>query len=81
MRLGESQALMGRGRGISDTPTLLCQTTGPILDLKTTFDSPGHELSKHVVKYNLKIADDVTGQVKGQRFDNHLNHHKVSVSN
>ena len=33
------------------------------------FDSPVRELSKHGVKFDLEVTDDVTGQVKVKMFD------------
>ena len=49
-------------------PPAMCQATGPILDPRTVFDSPGHELSKYVAKFYLNVSDDVTGMVKDQIF-------------
>ena len=47
-------------------PPAIWQTTGPIHDPKTVFDSPGHEFSVYIAKFHLKVTDDFTGQVKGQ---------------
>ena len=35
-----------------------------IFEIQTPFDSPGHELSDQGRKFDLKVFDDVTGQVK-----------------
>ena len=39
-----------------------------ILDPKTAFDSPGPQLPEYTAKFYLKVADDATGQIKGQIF-------------
>ena len=48
---------------------MISQTTGPISKIQTPFDSPERELSKHGVKFDLEVTDDVTGQVKVRMFD------------
>ena len=53
-------------------PVAICQTTGPILDPKTTFDSSGLELSEYIAKCYLSATDHVTDRVKGQIFDHLL---------
>ena len=53
---------MGGGRFL----TAIRQTTGPILDPKTAYDSFGLEL--YAAKFYVKVTDDVTGRVKGQMF-------------
>ena len=46
--MGYSQNLHADGRDVSPPPpTAICQTNGPILDLKTAFDIPGLELSEN----------------------------------
>ena len=48
---------------------MISQTDGPISKIQTLFDSPVRELSKHGVKFDLELTDDVTGQVKVRMFD------------
>ena len=45
------------------------QTTGPNFQIKRHSIAPVRELSKHVVKFDLKVTDDVTAQVKVRMFD------------
>ena len=45
------------------------QTTGPTPKIPTPFDSPVRELSKHGVKFDQEVTDNVTGQVKVRMFD------------
>ena len=45
------------------------QTTGPISKIQAPFDSPVPELSKHGVKFDLEVTDDVPGRVKVGMFD------------
>ena len=51
------------------------QTTGPISEIQTPFDTFSYvfnfarELSKTGAKFGLKVTDDVTGQVKVRTFD------------
>ena len=60
----------GRGVSLYPHPTPYNLTgTEPILNPKTTFDSPGHEPSDHIAKFYLNVTDDVTCRVKGQIFD------------
>ena len=47
-----AQRLGGGGRSI-------CQTAGPILDPKTSLDSPGLVLSEYIAKFYFKVTDDV----------------------
>ena len=63
---GESHILLGAGR---IGPPVISQTTGPISKNQTPFDSPVRELSKHGVKYDLEVTDDVTGQFKVRMLD------------
>ena len=56
------------GEGIFSVPFAICQSTGPIPDLKTAFDSSGLELLEHVAKVYLNETDDITGRVKSQIF-------------
>ena len=48
---------------------MISQTTGPISKIQTPFNSPERELSKHGLKFDLDVTDDVTGQVKVRMFD------------
>ena len=49
--LGYSRTLPAfGGGGASPSYPAICQTTGPILDLKTEFDSPGYDLSHDIEK-------------------------------
>ena len=48
---------------------MISQTTGPMSKIQTPFDSPVRELSKHGVKLELEVTDDVTGQAKVRMFD------------
>ena len=43
-----------RGEGRS-----ICQTAEPILDPKTSLDSPGLVLSEYIAKFYFKVTDDV----------------------
>ena len=65
---GESHILLGGGGGVKAFP-VICQTTGPISKIQTPFDSPVRELSKHGVKFDLDVTDNVKGQVKVRMFD------------
>ena len=66
---GESHILLGGGGGVSAS-RVVSQTTGPISKMQTIpFDSPARELSKHYLKFDLEVTDDVTGQVKIRMFD------------
>ena len=58
-------SLLGGGGG----PPAICQTTGPILDPKPTFSSPGMSLSEYIHKRYLKITVDATSQVKDKIFE------------
>ena len=62
----ESHILWGAYR---PPPPVVSQTTRPISKIQTPFDSPVCELSKHGVKFDLEVNDDVTGQVKFRMFD------------
>ena len=53
---------------VGDLLSAICQTTGPILDPKTVFHGGGHKLSEYIMKYHLKVTDDVTGHTKGHIF-------------
>ena len=57
----------GGGAGVS--PPVVSQTTGPISEIQTPFDSPVRELSKHGEKFDLEVTDDVTDQVIVGMFD------------
>ena len=57
---GESHILLGGGI----SAPVISKTTGPISIIHTPFDSPVRELSKHGVKVDLEIIDDVTGEAK-----------------
>ena len=48
---------------------MIPQTAEPISKSQTPFDSPICELSKHGLKFDLEVTDDVTGQVKVRMFD------------
>ena len=61
---GESHSVRGGRVG----PFVISQTTGPISKIQAPFDSPVRELSKHGVKFDLHVTDDVTGQVKVKMF-------------
>ena len=68
MGFGELRVVMtGRGGGggwaVFRHPTI-CQTAGPILDPKMSFDDVLHGLSECIANFYLKINDDVTGEVK-----------------
>ena len=65
---GESHILLA-GEGILSLPPVISQTTGPIPKIRTLFDSPVRELSKHGVKFDLEVTDDVTGQIKVRMFN------------
>ena len=43
--------------------TDICETTGPILVLKTAFGSISHELPEYTAKFYLNVTDDITCQV------------------
>ena len=45
---------------------------GAILDTKTAFDCPGHEVLEYIAKLCLEVSVDVTDQVNGRIFDNPL---------
>ena len=62
----ESHILWGAYRS---PPPVISQTTGPISKILTPFDSPEREPSKHGVKFDLEVTDDVTSQVKVRMFD------------
>ena len=47
-------------------PLAICQTTGPILDPKTAFDSSGLDLAEYIAKFYLNATNGVTGRVKRQ---------------
>ena len=51
------------GAGVRPPPPLpaIFQTTGPILDPKTAFDSSGLKLSEYVAEFYLNVTDDATG--------------------
>ena len=65
---GESHILLAGGGRIIPPP-VISQTTGPIPKIQTLFDSPVRELSKHGVKFDLEVTDDVTGQIKVRMFN------------
>ena len=67
--MGYSWTLPADEEGGSFRPLAICQSTRPILDLKTAFDSSGLKISEYVAKLYLKVTDDVTGRVKGQIFN------------
>ena len=58
-----------RWGGRFDHPPAICQINGPILDLKTSFDSSRLELSEYVAKFYMSVTDDVTSRVNGQTFE------------
>ena len=62
---GESHILLGAGVSFP----VISQTTGPISKIQTPFDSPVREISKQCAKFDLKVTDDVTSQVKFEKFD------------
>ena len=47
---------------------MISQTTGLISKIQT-FVSPVHELSKHGVKFNLEVTNDISGQVEVRMLD------------
>ena len=47
-------------------PSAICQTTGPIVDPKTAFDSSEPQPSEYVPKNCLKVTDDVTDEVESK---------------
>ena len=55
------------GGGAFQPLLAVCQPNLPILDPKTSFDSPGLQLCEYFEKY-LIVTDDVTSRVKGQMF-------------
>ena len=66
---GWSHILLEGVGGRIGPPSVISQTTGPIFKIQTPFDSPVHELSKHGVKFDLEVTDDITGQVKVRMLD------------
>ena len=52
------------GGGGKRPPPEISQTTGPISKFQTPVDSPVRELPVQGQKIDLKVTDDVTGQVK-----------------
>ena len=68
---GESHILLGGGGGGGVSASrVVSQTIGPISKMQTIpFDSPARELSKHYLKFDLEVTDDVTGQVKIRMLD------------
>ena len=58
-----TRASMGYFRTLPG-PRAICRSTGPILDPKTVFDSPGLELCEYATKYSLKFIHDVKDRVK-----------------
>ena len=48
---------------------MISRTTGPISKIQTPFGRPAHGLSKHGVKFDLEVTDNVTGQVKVRMLD------------
>ena len=57
------------GGGDQRAPPEISQTTGPISKFQTPFDSPVRELPVQGQKFDPKVTDDVTGQVKVRIFD------------
>ena len=64
--MGYSRTPPAAGEG-GVPPTVTCEATGPFLDLKRTFDGPGHELAEYTAKIYLKVADDITDQIVDYR--------------
>ena len=62
---------VGGGGGADSAPPEISQTTGPISKIQTPLDSAGHELTDQgrKFKFDLKVIDDVTGQVKMLKID------------
>ena len=60
--------LLGGGGGGRIAP---CDLPNYWIDFQNSnaFDSPVRELSKHGVKFDLDVTDDVTDQVKVRMFD------------
>ena len=57
-----------RGRG-GTSPLLICEAARPIFDPKTAFDSPDRAwISRIHCEINVKVIDDVTGQVEAEFF-------------
>ena len=56
---GESHILLG---GVGSP--VISQTAEPLFKIQTPFDSHAHELSKHDLKFDLEVNDDVACQVK-----------------
>ena len=59
----------GGGRRIANPLWSPKLGTGPISKIQTPFDSLVRGLSKHGVKVDLEVVNDVTGQVKVRMFD------------
>ena len=57
------------GGGGAKGPPEISQTTGPIPEFQTPFDSPVRELPVQGQKFDPEVTDDVTGQVKIGIFD------------
>ena len=56
----------GGGGTVSPLFLAICQTTGPILDPKTAFDSSGLDLAEYFAEFYLNATNSVTGRVKRQ---------------
>ena len=56
------------GKGGAFRPHAICHTAGAVLDPKTAFDTPRHELPEYIAKFYLNVNDDFKGQVKGYIF-------------
>ena len=69
--MGHFRTLPTDGGG-GGSPLRSVQTTGLILNPLTAFDSPRQDLSEYIAKFHLKVTDDVTGQVRAEIFDFHL---------
>ena len=41
-----------------------CRMSRPIFKPETAFDSPMHELPEYILKFHLKVIDDVTSEVQ-----------------
>ena len=61
---------MGEGGGSFRLSLAICQTTGPILDPKTAFDKPGHELLEYITNCCLKVTE-LKYQAKSQILNCH----------
>ena len=57
------------GGGGAKAPPEISQTTGPISEFQTPFDSPVRELPVQGQKFDPEVTDDVTGQVKVRIFE------------